>query len=108
MSYSKLLRDPRWQRKRLEIFNRDEWTCKECGNDTRELQVHHKEYINGLMPWEYEDELLVTLCVSCHKKKNKSNQLSFIESIRRSVYRDLKKKLKLPAYKELWKFKKRN
>ena len=26
MSYSDKLKDPRWQRKRLEIFERDNWT----------------------------------------------------------------------------------
>src|SRR5688572_22440051 len=67
MSYSDLLKDPRWQKKRLTILNRDEWLCTMCGNGQITLHVHHKKYIRGLKPWEYEDHYLTTLCVECHK-----------------------------------------
>lgn len=30
------------------------------------LQVHHKLYIRGKYPWEYDDEALITLCNWCH------------------------------------------
>lgn len=30
MSYAEQLKDPRWQKKRLEILNRDEWKCTWC------------------------------------------------------------------------------
>lgn len=36
------------------------------------LNVHHKYYINGLMPWEYDDDALVTLCQECHKKRHET------------------------------------
>lgn len=29
--YAKKLMDPRWQKKRLEIFKRDGWKCQNCG-----------------------------------------------------------------------------
>ena len=32
------------------------------------LNVHHKYYIKGKAPWEYEDDALITLCEYCHKK----------------------------------------
>ena len=32
------------------------------------LNVHHKYYIKGKAPWEYEDDALITLCEDCHKK----------------------------------------
>lgn len=35
------------------------------------LQVHHKHYIIGRKAWEYEDEVLVTLCQDCHSKVHK-------------------------------------
>lgn len=67
LTYSEKLKDPRWQKKRLEIFQRDEFKCKFCGDAETELQVHHKEYINGRLPWEYDNEKLVTLCCHCHE-----------------------------------------
>jgi len=65
-SYSELLKDPRWQKKRLEIFKRDKFTCKLCGDTETTLQVHHKEYIYGNDPWDYPNSMLVTLCEHCH------------------------------------------
>lgn len=66
--YGDLLNDPKWQRKRLEIMQRDDFTCQLCSDTETELQVHHKKYIAGLKPWEYEDKYLITLCINCHKK----------------------------------------
>ena len=65
-SYSDKLKDPRWQKRRAEICQRDEWKCKLCGDNYETLHVHHKRYIKGNEPWEYEDDDLVTLCESCH------------------------------------------
>lgn len=70
-------KDPRWQKKRLEIFERDEWTCQACmdciseESDSKEayqsFHVHHLYYNWGSAPWEYPNEALVTLCESCHQ-----------------------------------------
>jgi hypothetical protein len=65
MKYTEKLKDPRWQRRRLEIFSRDAWACQKCGDDKSELHVHHKEYTGE--PWNAPDNFLVTLCDSCHK-----------------------------------------
>lgn len=67
MNYGELLRDPRWQRRRLEILERDGWRCRHCCEDKRELQVHHKRYGAGA-PWEVPPEWLVTLCDLCHAR----------------------------------------
>lgn len=67
MTYSEKLRDPRWQKKRLEILNRDEWECVLCGDTTLELHVHHKRYSSFKEPWEYDDENFMSLCKDCHK-----------------------------------------
>ncbi|WP_035694866.1 hypothetical protein [Flavobacterium soli] len=32
------------------------------------LHVHHKYYILNKLPWEYENNALITLCDLCHKK----------------------------------------
>lgn len=65
-SYSEKLKDPKWQKKRLEIFQRDGFRCARCFNDTSMLAVHHKVYIKGNEPWDYDNDLLVTLCEECH------------------------------------------
>lgn len=66
-TYSEKLRDPRWQKRKAEICQRDEWKCKLCGDNYETLHVHHKRYINGNEPWEYEDDDLITLCSTCHQ-----------------------------------------
>jgi hypothetical protein len=90
MTYIELLKDPRWQRKRLEILQRDEWRCRECGSGEKSLQVHHKHYLRGHAPWEYEPDHLLTLCEGCHKRMSElvgemsANQLAaIVQSIER-------------------------
>ena len=78
-TYSMKLKDPRWQKRRLEVFNRDDWTCQECGSKTKTLNVHHKSYIYGLEPWEYEDDYLVTVCEVCHSMLSLKDELPEIE-----------------------------
>lgn len=65
--YWKKLKDPRWQRKRLEIMERDEFCCVFCGDKNSTLNVHHKNYRKGAEPWEYDDENFMTLCEDCHE-----------------------------------------
>lgn len=65
--YNQKLKDPRWQKKRLEIFERDEWKCTACRSDKKSLNVHHLGYEKGKDPWEYPDVELVALCEPCHK-----------------------------------------
>lgn len=48
MTYKEKLKDPRWQKKRLEIFDRDGWKCVECGDKDSTLNVHHIFYLSGL------------------------------------------------------------
>ncbi len=67
-TYSEKLRDPRWQKRRLEIFERDKFTCSFCGDKERELHVHHKIYHKKTDPWDYSDRDLCTLCDECHEK----------------------------------------
>lgn len=69
-AYWQLLQDPRWQRRRLEIMERDGFACVNCESEDRTLNVHHKLYRSGAMPWEYEDDVLETLCGPCHKRRS--------------------------------------
>lgn len=66
-SYAEKLKDPRWQKKRLEILNRDDWCCQWCCDDESTLIVHHLAYEKGREPWEYDDDTLLTLCENCHE-----------------------------------------
>lgn len=67
MTYAEKLKDPRWQKKRLEIMQRDEWECRGCHDKNNTLNVHHLKYINSNEPWDYPDDLLITLCEECHE-----------------------------------------
>jgi hypothetical protein len=60
-------KDPRWQKKRLEIMKRDEFRCQVCGEKEITLNVHHRIYFNDKKIWEYEDNHLITLCENCHE-----------------------------------------
>lgn len=71
MTYRDKLLDPRWQRLRLEVFQRDNWTCRYCWAPfpTRTLHVHHEQYLSP-EPWETPKEFLKTACADCHKGKH--------------------------------------
>lgn len=66
MTYAAQLRHPNWQRKRLQILERDGFTCQLCYDTETQLHVHHKRYIKGRLAWEYENEYLLTVCENCH------------------------------------------
>lgn len=66
-SYKDKLLDPRWQKRRLDILSRDKFTCQNCLGKENTLHVHHRIYISGYEPWEYDDYELITLCYECHK-----------------------------------------
>lgn len=82
LSYSELLRDPRWQRKRLEVMQRDKFRCRECGASALTLNVHHAFYERGKKPWEYDASDLRTLCEDCHKRTE-----AIVADLRRQVGR---------------------
>jgi hypothetical protein len=70
--YSEKLKDPRWQKKRLEIFKRDGWACRYCFDSESMLAIHHTFYKANCDPWDYPDESLVTLCRSCHEAETQA------------------------------------
>ena len=57
--------DPRWQKKRLKVFERDGFRCQACGTTTETLHAHHKRYSGEL--WDSIDDDIQTLCEVCHK-----------------------------------------
>ena len=64
-TYSDKLKHPKWQRKRLEILNRDNFKCTLCNDKETELHVHHEKYEKG-EPWDINNKYLTTLCKHCH------------------------------------------
>lgn len=65
-TYGELLRDPRWQKKRLKTLEAADWKCEHCGGGKETLNVHHRSYKKGADPWDYEDAELQVLCEKCH------------------------------------------
>ena len=89
--YYEKLKDPRWQKKRLEIFERDEYICQSCNDDKSTLHVHHRNYIKGKDPWDYPNEFLVTLCETCHeveKEELEEYVPLLIENIKKKFFAD--------------------
>lgn len=65
-TYFEKLKDPRWQKKRLEALEAAQWTCASCADKDSTLHVHHRQYFKGREPWEYEVGQLEVLCEDCH------------------------------------------
>jgi hypothetical protein len=86
MTYLEKLKDPRWQKKRLEILERDEWMCQRCFDGDSTLHVHHLDYEKGKEPWDYDNSRFITICESCHetehtaRKEYEQSLLSIIKS----------------------------
>lgn len=83
--YKTKLKDPRWQKKRLEILNRDHFKCQICMSTDITLHVHHKIYLKNLNPWEYPSYSFMTVCEECHENIDwnhiKNEVLNFLYSI---------------------------
>lgn len=86
MTYYEALKSPKWQKKRLEIMERDNFKCRKCGDKDTTLNVHHLEYGKGKKPWDYDNFKLITLCQDCHQHIEKfkrqsswDSQLTFIK-----------------------------
>ncbi|MFC1898862.1 HNH endonuclease [Chloroflexota bacterium] len=64
-----MVKRPRPKRKltRLEIFNRDNFTCQYCGKETRQLTLDHviPRYKGGEHTWEN----VVSACITCNRRK---------------------------------------
>lgn len=72
MDYKQKLLDPRWQRKRLETLQRDDFCCQRCLDKESTLHVHHKFYWRNTDPWDYPAACLITLCADCHEMETEN------------------------------------
>ena len=87
--YADKLKDPRWQRKRLEVFERDNWACQHCTATDRTLAIHHKIYMPGFDPWDYSLDDLVTLCEYCHNAEYENRPIAeqeLLAVLKRLIY----------------------
>lgn len=84
MNYRQKLLDPRWQKKRLSIFERDGWKCKSCNSAEGTLHAHHVFYEQYADPWDYPDYALITLCFECHENEHEAMK-SAIMSLRHAM-----------------------
>ena len=74
--YEDQLKDIRWIRKSNLILIRDNFKCQHigCVVQYKGIEVHHIDYINGLMAWEYPDDMLITLCRIHHEAEFKTKR----------------------------------
>lgn len=87
MTYSEKLRDPRWQKMRLQIMERDGFACRVCSATTKPLNVHHLAYFPHADPWDYPPKMLITLCDDDHKAEEEGKiaaDAQLIEVLRRN------------------------
>lgn len=84
MKYTEKLQDPRWQKKRLKVFERDGWKCTQCGNEKLTLHVNHLKYNNN--PWKTRMKYLKTLCKNCHQLEYEVEKQSKYRRIRHYGY----------------------
>ena len=67
MTYAEQIKDPRWQKKRLEIMERDKFMCRSCFSEEDTLHVHHTMYFKNRLIFDYDNRYLLTLCEDCHE-----------------------------------------
>ena len=91
--YSELLRDPKWQKKRLKILERDKFQCRACEATEETLHVHHIIYDYKLKPWEYLDCDLITLCEYCHSitylLERSNADLIYVENVTKCINKQM-------------------
>ncbi len=61
---------PNWQRMRLFILNRDNFTCINCKDKQKTLHVHHLKYPKNGFIWDVPHWYLVSLCEQCHQQEH--------------------------------------
>lgn len=76
-SYQKILNRKEWQDRSHFIKTRDNLKCQahNCSTPQSVLEVHHLDYFSKTDPWNYPDDMLITLCHECHKKENSRYRL---------------------------------
>jgi len=66
LSYREQMSHPLWLAKREKIFKRDNFKCQICGDTTHNHSINHLCYFPDLLAWEYDNELMRTVCMKHH------------------------------------------
>lgn len=67
---------------KYELFEyEEEIPYSSTSNAATVLQVHHKYYIKGRLPWEYKADALQTLCANCHQKLHDTERIKVYRTI---------------------------
>lgn len=71
-----------WQK---AVFERDNFTCRECKSDKKKLHAHHIKSWEGYLELRYEVSNGLTLCSSCHRLVEERERRFAIIRIARQV-----------------------
>lgn len=72
-----------WNLLRIQVLDRDDYTCQACGKQPKRLLVHH------ITEWriEHNNHLtnLISLCNSCHQKHHLGTLCLFVQALPKIV-----------------------
>ena len=67
---AKVTRGPRWKALRMQVLDRDDWQCVQCG-ERRGLEIDHIEPVRDRPDLAFTLSNLQTLCGRCHARKTR-------------------------------------
>ena len=59
---------------RERVYERDNWTCQECGKYGGKLNAHHIKSYSKHPDLRLDVSNGITLCIECHRKKHKKRK----------------------------------
>lgn len=65
---------------RKEIFERDGYTCQECGKEGGVINAHHIEHVSESPKKRTDLDNGITLCIDCHASRHEEPEKSLILS----------------------------
>lgn len=66
-----VLKTKRWQVLRLQILERDEWACVDCGTRRGRLEIDHVQPVRTRPDLAFDPANLATRCPRCHAAKTR-------------------------------------